>query len=250
VVLLVLAAVFHIGGSEILIRMYNGHVRIEQINREIAERRSVWMPKRSESVIGRAALDPELPDVSGTIPARMLAAIMITDMVGFSAEMESREEIAYLKLQKHNEIIRSNIAKSRGEEIKTMGDAFLIRYGSAVDAVKAAISVQRDFSAYNQDKDEELKIHVRIGIHIGDVLIMGKDVIGNGVNVASRIQPLAEPGGVCISADIYNIVRKSIDIKAVSLGKRELKNLSEAPEIYRIIFQSVQNGCDTGSEAS
>jgi class 3 adenylate cyclase len=241
VTLLVLGAVFHIGGSEILIRMYNGHMRIEQINREIAEGRSVWMPKGSESVIGRDGRDSELPS-SGTIPERMLAAIMITDMVGFSAEMESREETAYLKLQKHNDIIRSNIAKSRGEEIKTMGDAFLIRYGSAVDAVKAAIAVQRDFSAYNQDKDEELKIHVRIGIHIGDVLIMGKDVIGNGVNVASRIQPLAEPGGVCISADIYNIVKKSIDIKAVSLGRQELKNISEAPEIYRIIFQSVQNG--------
>ena len=249
-VLLVLAAVFHIGGSEILIRMFNGHVRIEQINKEIAERQSTWMPKRSESVIGRDGLDSELTHVSGTIPARMLAAIMITDMVGFSAEMESREETAYLKLQKHNEIIRSNIVKSRGEEIKTMGDAFLRRYGSAVDAVKAAISVQRDFSAYNQDKDEERKIHVRIGIHIGDVLIVGKDVIGNGVNVASRIQPLAEPGGVCISADIYNIVRKSIDIKAVSLGKQELKNISEAPEIYRIIFQSVQNGSDAGPERS
>ncbi len=248
--LLVLAGVFHIGGSEILIRMFNGHVRIEQINKDIAERQSRWMPKRSESVVGRDGLDSEVTHVSGTIPARMLAAIMITDVVGFSAEMESREETAYLKLQKHNEIIRSNIVKSRGEEIKTMGDAFLIRYGSAVDAVKAAISVQRDFSAYNQDKDEEGKIHVRIGIHIGDVLIMGRDVIGNGVNIASRIQPLAEPGGVCISADIYNIVRKSIDIQAVSLGKQELKNISEAPEIYRIIFQSVQNGSDTGTGPS
>ncbi|MEW6349021.1 MAG: adenylate/guanylate cyclase domain-containing protein [Thermodesulfobacteriota bacterium] len=228
VLLLLFAAVFHLWGSHILISMYNGHLRIEAVNRH----------RMSEVRAGKASA-LEASAGADAIPQRTLAAIMITDMVGFSKDMESREEKTYQKLLAHNELIRRHIEANRGEEIKTMGDAFLVQFKSAVDAVRAGIGIQSDFSRYNKDKPEPEKILVRIGIHIGDVLLVGKDVIGNGVNVASRIEPLADPGGICISGDVYNVVKKSIELQVLRLDKRELKNIRDSPDLYKIVVQSV-----------
>jgi class 3 adenylate cyclase len=169
-------------------------------------------------------------------PDRALAAIMITDIVDFSKEMEANEERTYSKLITHNEIIRKSISKNNGEEIKTIGDAFLVRFKSALDSVKASINIQKDFSEYNKDKKKVDQILVRIGIHIGDILTMDNDVFGNEVNVASRIQALAEPGSVYISADVYNFVKKSAGIKMVSVGRKELKNIKDSPEIFKVLI--------------
>ncbi|MBE9546020.1 MAG: response regulator [Proteobacteria bacterium] len=165
---------------------------------------------------------------------RALAAIMITDIVGFSEDMEKDEERTYSKLLTHNEIIRRKISKNRGREIKTIGDSFLVRFKSAVDAVKAAINIQNELLEYNKDKEKFNQILVRIGIHIGDILIMDNDVFGSGVNIASKIEPLAEPGGICISADVYNFAKKALDIKVSSLGKEKLKNIEDPPEVFKI----------------
>lgn len=167
---------------------------------------------------------------------RALSAIMITDIVGFSEEMERDEEHTYSKLLIHNEIIRKIISKNRGKEIKTAGDSFFVRFKSAVDAVKTGINIQNEFLEYNTDKERFDQIFVRIGIHIGDILIMDNDVFGSGVNIASKIEPLAEPGGICISADVYNIVKKAIDIKVSSLGIKELKNIEDPPELFKILL--------------
>lgn len=238
-VLLIFAAAFHLWGTKILLSMYNDHLRIEALNARQVLEDTRWAAGTSTSVLGGPGKPGELKPEKGVIPERTLAAIMITDMVQYSKEMETNEEAAYAKLLKHNEMVRTNIARHHGEELKTMGDAFLIRFKSAVDAVRAAIQIQQAFQEHNMDKSESDKIMVRIGIHIGDVLVMGQDIIGTGVNLAARIEPLAEPGGICISADVYNIVRKSIDIKALNLGKKELKNIQDAPEIYQIIVQSM-----------
>jgi len=173
----------------------------------------------------------------GKPPDRALAAIMITDIVGFSKEMESNEERTYSKLLIHNTMIRKGISKNKGEEIKTIGDAFMVRFKSAVDAVQAAVSIQKDLSRYNKDRKKADQILVRIGIHIGDVLIKDNDIFGNGVNIASRIEPLAEPGGICISENAYNVVRKSIDIEVLSLGRKELKNIEDPPEVFKILTE-------------
>lgn len=93
-------------------------------------------------------------------------------------------------------------------------------------------------SRYNKDRKAVDQILVRIGIHIGDILIKGNDVFGNGINIASKIEPLAEPGGICISADAYNVVKNSIDIKVLSLGRKELKNIEDPPEIFKILIES------------
>lgn len=170
-------------------------------------------------------------------PDRELSAIMMTDIVGFSKEMETNEEHTYSKLLVHNEIIRKSISKNRGEEIKTIGDAFLLRFKSAVDAVEAGMNIQNQLLKYNKDRKKDDQILVRIGIHIGDVLIEDNDVFGNIINIASKIEPLADPGGICISEDAYNIVKKSMDFDILSLGKKELKNIKDPPEIFKILMK-------------
>ncbi len=244
--LLIFGGLFHVWGSGLLIKMYNDHLRIETLNRETFFSRSRWAANgRSASVLPVTDPPPGMPQDASVVPQRTLAAIMITDMVGFSKDMEVSEDLAYHKLLKHNEIVRRNIKENQGRELKTMGDAFLVRFASAVAAVRTAINIQRDLSTYNESVDGASKIIVRIGLHIGDVLVMGQDVLGNGVNVAARIETLAEPGGVLISADVYNMVKKSIDIKVLNLGRRELKNIKDTPELYKIVLQSVGQETET-----
>jgi class 3 adenylate cyclase len=240
IVIFTLAGLFHLWGTNLLISMYNGHLRIEVINHSQISDDTKWSSKNSESVIQKDGIaTDEKVNVVELTPKRTLAAIMLTDMFGFSKDMEAYEGATYEKLLKHNEIIRKEVAANNGQEIKTIGDAFLVKFSSAVDAVKSAIKIQKILSDYNETVDNQKKIKVRIGIHIGDVLIMGDDVIGNGVNIAARIEPFAEVGGICISSDVYNIIKKSIDIRVVSLGKKELKNIQDAPEIYRIVLESI-----------
>ena len=90
---------------------------------------------------------------------------------------------------------------------------------------------------YNKDKEKADQILIRIGIHIGDLLIENNDVFGNGINVAAKIEPLAEPGGICVSVDAYTVVKNSIDINVVSIGRKELKNIKDSPEIFKILIE-------------
>jgi class 3 adenylate cyclase len=240
IVIFILAGIFHLWGTSLLVSMYNDHLRIEIVNRSQLSDDTKWSSKSSESVIQKNDItDKAMFNTSELTPKRTLAAIMLTDMFGFSKDMEICEGATYEKLLKHHEIIRKEIATNNGKEIKTIGDAFLIKFASAVDAVKSAINIQKKLSDYNETVEDPKKIKVRIGIHIGDVLIMGDDVIGNGVNIAARIEPLAEVGGICISSDVYNIIRKALDIKVVNIGRKELKNIQDAPEIYRIVLESI-----------
>lgn len=119
-----------------------------------------------------------------------------------------------------------------------MGDAFLVSFENAVAAVKAALDIQRDLSAYNEGRAGDERILIRIGIHTGEILKLDGDVLGNGVNIAARIEPLAEPGGICISSNTYERVKLKIDIKVTSLGRKELKNIADAPEIFRILREA------------
>jgi adenylate cyclase len=215
--------------------MFNGHLRIEMGNQQILKGDSRWVSSRSAAVLEEDRSD-RAKSSKQLVPDRTLAAIMMTDMVGYSKEMEANEERAYSKLLEHNTIIRKYINENRGEEVKTIGDAFLVRFRSASDALEAALGIQKRLANINSDKEEAQQIWVRIGIHIGDVMLMEDDVFGNGVNVATRIEPLAEPGGICISGDVYNVVRKSIEIKVLSLGKRKLKNIADVPEIFKVLI--------------
>jgi class 3 adenylate cyclase len=235
-VIFALAAVFHLWGTQLLIDMYNGHLRIEAVNQQHLRGGNPWLTQGSRSVLGDYHEKEEREKPGDLVPLRTLAAIMITDIVGFSRDMEKDETRTYAKLMSHNKTVRSVISGHRGDEIKTMGDAFLVRFKSAVDAVKAGVAIQTEFREYNAERPEEDRILVRIGIHIGDILIMDRDVLGNGVNIAARIEPLAEPGGICISADVYNVVKKVIALNVVNIGRKELKNIADAPEIFRVLI--------------
>ncbi len=218
-----------------LLGLHSGHLRFETIDQKHLKKVEPWV-FRKPAKVPYGKTQETINNRKRATPDRALAAIMITDIVDFSKEMEANEEHTYSKLITHNEIIRKSISKNNGAEIKTIGDAFLVRFKSALDSVKASINIQKEFSEYNKDKKKVDQILVRIGIHIGDILTVDNDVFGNEVNVASRIQALADPGSVYISADVYNFVKKSA-IKAISLGRKKLKNIKDSPEIFKVLIQ-------------
>jgi class 3 adenylate cyclase len=169
---------------------------------------------------------------------RRLAAIMFTDIVGFSRQMGADEARMLRLLEVHNEIIQQAVAEHHGHVIKTIGDAFLVDFPSVVHAVRCAQQVQAQFRGYNKDKGGAEQIHVRIGIHLGDIVQKAGDVFGDGVNIASRLQTLAEPDTVCISHKVYEEVAKKLSLgTVVSLGRPKLKNIAVRFEVYALLSE-------------
>jgi class 3 adenylate cyclase len=164
---------------------------------------------------------------------RKLSAILFTDIVGYSKMMEYDESGTMSFLHFHNTLIRMEIEEHQGQVIKTVGDAFLADFTSAVNAVKCAISIQTRFYEHALSTGETRK--VRIGIHIGDVVISENDIFGDGVNIASRLQAFSVPGGVCISGDVYHMTKHLVPYKAIPLGPKELKNVSHKVDAYQIV---------------
>jgi adenylate cyclase len=159
------------------------------------------------------------------VEQRRLAAIMFTDMVGYSALAQRDDALALELLEKHRRILRSIFPRFHGAEIKTIGDGFLVEFHSALEATQCAIEIQRALAKRNHDVPSEHQIEIRIGIHIGDVVHREDDVYGDGVNIASRIQPLARPGGICVSMDVERQVRNALDARFEKLAPTELKNI-------------------------
>ena len=167
---------------------------------------------------------------------RKLAAIMFTDMVGYSALSQRDDKLALELLEEHRELLRKIFPEFNGTEIKTIGDAFLVEFNSALEAAQCAIEIQRALAKRNADAPAERQIQVRIGIHIGDVVHRGGDVYGDGVNIASRIEPLAGAGGICISMDVERQIRNAVETRLEKLAPTELKNISVAMDLFRIVL--------------
>ena len=163
---------------------------------------------------------------------RQLAAIMFTDLVGYSALTQRNEELALELLEKHWELLRPVFAKFHGREIKTIGDAFLIEFSSALRSVEAGLAMLESLAEYNRSVDEDHKILIRIGIHTGDVERRENDVFGDGVNIASRIEPLAPALGICISEPVYASVHNKVDVPFYPMGEQKLKNISQPILVY------------------
>jgi adenylate cyclase len=159
---------------------------------------------------------------------------MFTDMVGYTLLGQKNEALSLALVEEQRRVVRPVLAKHNGREIKTMGDAFLVEFPNAVDAVRCAYDVQRAIREFNLSLAPEKRVHLRIGIHVGEVIETGGDISGDAVNVASRIEPLAEDGGVCLTRQVHDHILNKVDLPMSSLGPKSLKNVSQQVEVYRM----------------
>ena len=164
---------------------------------------------------------------------RRLAAIMATDVVGYSRLIRADEEgtLAALKALR-TELIDPKIAEHHGRIVKLMGDGMLVEFASVVDAVQTAVETQLAVTDHNADVLADKRIELRIGINLGDVVIDGDDIQGDGVNVAARLEGMAEPGGICISGVVYESVRDRMDFPFEDLGEQEIKNIDRPVRVW------------------
>jgi adenylate cyclase len=167
---------------------------------------------------------------------RKLAAIMFTDMVGYSALSQRDDKLALELLEEHRQLLREIFPRFNGTEIKTIGDAFLIEFHSALEAAQCATEIQRTLANRNHDVTADRRIELKIGIHIGDVVHRGGDVYGDGVNIASRIEALAGAGGICVSMDVERQIRNALEARFEKLAPTELKNISVPMDLFRIVL--------------
>ena len=166
--------------------------------------------------------------------ARRLAAILFADMVGYSRLMEEDESEAVELRSEFQAAVAPTVKEHGGEIVKTVGDGIFAAFGSAVEAVESAVEFQRTLSDRNRRKQQAQPIQVRVGIHLGDVIQEGDDLVGSGVNVASRIEPLASPEGICVSHEVYQQVRNQRGLRFHDLGERSLKNIRDPVQIYEV----------------
>jgi adenylate cyclase len=165
---------------------------------------------------------------------RRLAAILAGDVVGYSRLMGIDEEATLRDIKAHRQVlIDPKIAEYRGRIVKTTGDGILIEFASVVDAVRFAVDVQRGMVERNTEVPADRRIEFRVGINIGDVIIEGDDIFGDGVNVAARLEALAEPGGICVSRVVRDQVRDKLDFSFEDLGDQSVKNIARPVRVYR-----------------
>jgi TolB-like protein/Tfp pilus assembly protein PilF len=179
---------------------------------------------------------------------RRLAAIMFTDMVGYTALSQSDESQALKVLERHNRLLRPFFPRFNGREVKAIGDSFLVEFISALDATNCAIEIQRFLHDYNMSSRDEWKITLRIGVHLGDVEQSGADILGDAVNIASRLQPLAEPEGICVSDQVFGQVRNKISRPLVKMEPRELKNVRYQVDVYKVVMPWEKEGAETEAQ--
>ncbi len=166
---------------------------------------------------------------------RRLAAIMFTDIVGYTALTQENEAAALSLLQEHASLLRPVFAANGGREVKMIGDSFFVEFSSTLSAVNCAVEIQRKLYERNVSRQGR-RLELRIGIHVGDVVERGNDIFGDAVNIASRIEPLATPGSICVSQQVYDQVWNKVDHPLVGLGKRDLKNVQLPMEVYRVVL--------------
>src|SRR5262245_8298442 len=177
-------------------------------------------------------------DKAARVETRKLAAIMFTDIVGFSRQMGSNEARTLRLLETHNQLIQQAVSEHHGTVIKTVGDAFLVDFPSVVHAVQCAQQIHAQFRTHNAAQEAADQIHVRIGIHLGDIVQKNGDVFGDGVNIAFRLQGVAEPDSICISDVVYRDVAKKLDLgTVVPLGRSKLKGIAERFPVYALLSE-------------
>jgi TolB-like protein/class 3 adenylate cyclase/tetratricopeptide (TPR) repeat protein len=166
---------------------------------------------------------------------RRLAAILAADIAGFARLMGADEEGTHTALRSHREIADRLIGAQHGRVFASAGDSVIAEFASAVEAVQAAVEIQREIARRNKTVPADKRLCFRIGLNIGDVMVEGDNLFGDGVNVAARVQALAKPGGICVSRNVYNQVKNKIAIAFEDLGEHRLKNIAEPLTVYRVL---------------
>lgn len=182
---------------------------------------------------------------------RRLTTIFAGDVAGYSRLMGTDEEGTLTRLNAHRrEFLEPKVAEYRGRIVKRTGDGILIEFPSAVDAARCAAEIQRGMIERNQAVIPEKRIELRIGIHVGDVIIEEGDIFGDGVNIAARLEGIAEPGGICVSDDAFRQVRDKVDIAFEDGGDQQLKNIARPVRIYRARLGKIATKAESGSASS
>ena len=168
---------------------------------------------------------------------RRLTAILAADVAGYSRLTCADEEGTHVQLQDHlRSLVDPKIAEHRGRVVKNTGDGMLAEFGSVVDAVRCAVDIQHGMAERNADVPEEQRIEFRIGINVGDIIMDRGDIFGDGVNVATRLEGVAEPGGICVSARVQEDARGKLDVSFEDAGEQQLKNITRPVRVYRVRF--------------
>ncbi|MGY4458705.1 adenylate/guanylate cyclase domain-containing protein [Bradyrhizobium sp. LB13.1] len=166
---------------------------------------------------------------------RRLAAVLASDVAGYSRLMGADEEGTLTQLKILRKIlVDPTIAAHRGRIVKTTGDGLLVEFASVVDAARGAAEIQHAMATQNGSVPDDKRIEFRIGIHVGDIIIDDDDIFGDGVNIAARLEGLAEPGGICISDDAQRQIRGKTDLALDDMGPQWLKNIAEAMRVWRL----------------
>ena len=170
---------------------------------------------------------------------RRLAAILAADVVGYSRLMGVSETATLAALKGHRqEVIDSSIAQHQGRIVKLTGDGMLVEFASVVNAVTCAVDIQRAMAQRNADIAADRRIEFRIGLHLGDIVVEDDDIFGDGVNVAARIESIAQPGGICLSASARDHVGNRLDLTYLDRGEQSLKNIARPIRVYVVALDT------------
>src|ERR1700693_2123313 len=170
---------------------------------------------------------------------RRLAAILAADVAGYSRLMGQDEEGTHDRLKVHlRQLVNPKIKEYRGRIVKNTGDGMLAEFSNVVNAVRCAVEVQRGMANRNAQTPEDQRIVFRVGINLGDVIVEPGDIYGDGVNIASRLEALAEPGGICISDDAFRQVRVKVDAEFIDIGEQKLKNIAQPVRVYHVLLET------------
>jgi TolB-like protein/Tfp pilus assembly protein PilF len=182
-------------------------------------------------------MNPSHLRVTEQRPQRQLSAILAADVAGYSRLIGLEEEGTLARLKElRRTVIDPKITEHRGRIVKTMGDGLLVQFASAVDAVRCAGEAQREIAKQHGETAEDRRIEFRMGINVGDIVIDGDDIYGEGVNVAARLEGLSEPGGLCVSTAVYDQVRDKLDLSFEDTGEHQLKNIARPMRVYRALM--------------
>ncbi|MBW2449309.1 MAG: tetratricopeptide repeat protein [Deltaproteobacteria bacterium] len=169
---------------------------------------------------------------------RKLTAILSADVVGYSRLMDNNEEATILTLKDYHEVMSNLIQQYKGRVVDTTGDNLMAEFASAVDAVNCAVEIQRELAKRNLDLPDDRKMYLRIGVNVGDVVQEGDRIYGDGVNIAARVEALADAGGISISGRVYDQVENKLDFKYEYVGEQAVKNISKPVRLYKVLTQS------------